>query len=754
MPVVLRTSVVDPIISPPQTMSIAIIHNKIIPKIFKFIVVFIVIISWIFSGWPQIFNFPPKIQKAWAATGLQFVGKASGSGTGSTYIVALNSLTGGVGSSAAAGDLVIVVTGWASAANGDPGVNTAGYTEVYDLYDSDTRDANMSVNWKTMGSTPDSSITVRGFNNAANGGATVVHVWRNAASTTPMDVTPPTGVGGPANAAHPDSPSITPVTTGAYVLTVGMGTGDTTPLPQTAPSGYGNATSTPGAGSTMSIIADIASIAWGGSGAVDPGAWTGGDADSASDSWVSGTLAIRPAATFLGNDTNPGANPTIAPEAATTTVGTFNLRTDSGVGDTVTNATTTLSAGSFTGLFGVEITNSGNTTIYCSSYNPSGVVVGLTGCNLPVTSASTTFNIRVKPKSHSAMDAPPGATYTVSATTTAITATNNSTSGTDTTSDTVTIDNASPNGATATSGAAGDQKVTLNWTSSSSGDFDTASGSVILRWASASAGSEVPTEGKSDYTAGNTISTATVACVISSAASASLSKIDGSGGDTGCTTVALTNDQQYTYVAFQRDTNGNYDAGASIGTFTPAGVSLTFTIDTDNVSFVSAVTPGTPVSTSSVLTVNTTNSSGYNIKIERASTTPTLFIFADNATTTVADTPNGNNWTSPDASATTTAGPSAVWTDGTTKGLGFRTKQTGTNSGAYHSAWWGSSDAGANAKYSGISTSSAAQLFSQNNVGTGSNENITVEYRIDVTSTQRSGTYISSPAIYTATINP
>jgi len=186
----------------------------------------------------------------------------------------------------------------------------------------------------------------------------------------------------------------------------------------------------------------------------------------------------------------------------------------------------------------------------------------------------------------------------------------------------------------------------------------------------------------------------------------------------------------------------------------PSGASLTFTIDTDNVSFVSAITPGTPVSTSSVLTINTSNSSGYNIQINRASTTPTLFIFADNATTTVSDTPDGNNWTSPGASATTTAGPSAVWTDVTTKGLGFRVKQTGTNSGAYHSAWWGSSDAGANAKYSGISTSTAAQLFSQNNVGTGSNENITVEYRIDISNNQKSGTYISSPVTYTATVNP
>ncbi|KKU39266.1 MAG: Cell surface receptor IPT/TIG domain protein, partial [Candidatus Azambacteria bacterium GW2011_GWB2_46_37] len=141
--------------------------------------------------------------------------------------------------------------------------------------------------------------------------------------------------------------------------------------------------------------------------------------------------------------------------------------------------------------------------------------------------------------------------------------------GSDSNANTLTIDNLSPNNATSTSGSAGDAQVTLNWTTSNSGDFDTTSGSVILRWASGSAGSEVPAEG-TDYSAGNTITTATVACAISSAGSTSQSKIDGSGGSAGCTTSALTNDQQYTYKVFQKDTRGNYDVGVLIGTFSPS----------------------------------------------------------------------------------------------------------------------------------------------------------------------------------------
>ncbi|MBI3634213.1 MAG: hypothetical protein HY228_01180 [Candidatus Yonathbacteria bacterium] len=249
------------------------------PVIKLFVVIF-VIVGFLFSQ-----------DEALAA--LQYVGGTSGTGTGSTYSVSLTSLTSGIGSAPLAGDLVIVVTGWASNANGNPGVTTpAGYTEEYDLYVNSTRDANASVNWKIMSGTPDTSVTVSGFNNTANGGATVVQVWRGADQTTPMDVAPPTGATNN-KTAHPDSPSITPVTAGAYVLTVGLGTGNSAPLSFTAPAGYGNAVSVAGVGSTMSAIANIASKAWS-SGAENPAVWTGGNADTNSDSWAAGTLAIRP----------------------------------------------------------------------------------------------------------------------------------------------------------------------------------------------------------------------------------------------------------------------------------------------------------------------------------------------------------------------------------------------------------------------------------------------------------------------------
>lgn len=270
--------------------------TAILKKSSQFLLILTLSIGWVFSGWPQVFNFPPNIQKAYAAT-LSYVGGTSCSGTGSTYSCSLTSLTGGSGSSATAGDIVIVITGWASTANGDPGVTTSGYTEVpgsTDLYKSDSRDTNVSADYKVMGASPDTSVTVSGFNNAANGGATVVQVWRGIDPTTPMDATVTTATGG--NASSPNSPSITPVTSGAVVLSTGLGTDDTTPLTKTAPTGYSNAVTTTGTGSTMSVTVGIASKAWS-SGAEDPAAWTGGET-STSDSWGAFSIALRPASAY------------------------------------------------------------------------------------------------------------------------------------------------------------------------------------------------------------------------------------------------------------------------------------------------------------------------------------------------------------------------------------------------------------------------------------------------------------------------
>ncbi len=293
------------------------------------------------------------------------------------------------------------------------------------------------------------------------------------------------------------------------------------------------------------------------------------------------SLAVREVSTTIGNGTDSTTAPTIGPGGSQTEIDRFSLATTSST-DSVTGMTVTLSpANAFNNVASVEVKTTGGVS-KCIQNTVTSNTVSLTSCATTVTTSSTEYVVYVTPKSHANMPAVPGASFATTATVTAITASNN-TNGSDTGSDTVTIDNLSPNGAISTSGSVSDANVTLNWTSSSSSDFQTTSGSIILRWTASTPGSDVPVEG-STYTAGNTIGTATVACVISSAASTAVSKIDGTGGSSGCTTSALTNGQAYSYKAFQLDTRGNYDAGTTFtgSPFTPTAATTTLGDGTDS----------------------------------------------------------------------------------------------------------------------------------------------------------------------------
>lgn len=182
------------------------------------------------------------------------------------------------------------------------------------------------------------------------------------------------------------------------------------------------------------------------------------------------------------------------------------------------------------------------------------------------------------------------------------------------------------------------------------------------------------------------------------------------------------------------------------------GSTLTFTMDA-SAKALGSISSGTPVQATSTLYIVTNNAAGSNTTINRASTTYTLF----SGSQTIPDTPNGNNWTAPANGATTTAGPSAAWTTGTTVGLGFRV-MTGTAGGAsttcgQSTTWWGTDDGGANAKWSGISTSSAAQKIADCNSYFGGGQGQTVVYKLDVSGTQAGGNYQSSPITFTVTAN-
>lgn len=226
---------------------------------------------------------------------ITYVGGASAtSGAGTDYSITLNSLSGGVSSAPQLGDLIFVVTGIATTniSQRDVGVTTSGYTQAFaDLFSNNTFEATMVVAYKVSDGT-ETSVTVLGSGSGNRGAASVVHVWRNVNTTTPLDVTPTTSLG--VSSSRPNAPAITPVTAGAVILACGLGassSSNTTPL--TTPSGMTNGVNVNGTGTNTSCKTSIASYSGWTSGAYDPAAWTDGSGD-ASNAWCAATIALRP----------------------------------------------------------------------------------------------------------------------------------------------------------------------------------------------------------------------------------------------------------------------------------------------------------------------------------------------------------------------------------------------------------------------------------------------------------------------------
>lgn len=254
----------------------------------------------------------PYFGTAFAA--VELVGTTTASGTLSAYDMPLTALAGGIGSAPAAGDLVVVVNTFINTKNFDPGVGTAGYTEVADLYSNDSLDTNLSVDYKVMGSTPDTTVSCNGSSATADASVCLALVFRGIDSTTPLDVTATSITG--TSAEDIDCPSTTPATSGALVVCLGGAVGGALPSGAfTWPSGYtegADISSDPG----NVALAVGAYTRWSGSGAEDPGAFALTMGTSGSDSWGAVTLALRPAAAsaptvstgFTGNVSTNSAN--------------------------------------------------------------------------------------------------------------------------------------------------------------------------------------------------------------------------------------------------------------------------------------------------------------------------------------------------------------------------------------------------------------------------------------------------------------
>lgn len=224
------------------------------------------------------------IASVYSVPDIQYVGGyvTTGTGTISNIDVSLTSLSGGLGTSPAAGDLVIVYFGTGSQNNRSLVIE--GYTTVADLYqDGASYDTNFIAGYKIMGSTPDVQVTLRGTSSTSDATAVIVQVWRNASIGSAASFTQ-TG-------SNFDPPSVTPVANGSWVVVGGAaahGDGvDTFTSPDL--SGF----ITDGANSVNDVSIGAGYYEWT-SGTFDPQQWTNTSGGSGKSS-AGVTIVLTPA---------------------------------------------------------------------------------------------------------------------------------------------------------------------------------------------------------------------------------------------------------------------------------------------------------------------------------------------------------------------------------------------------------------------------------------------------------------------------
>lgn len=169
---------------------------------------------------------------------------------------------------------------------------------------------------------------------------------------------------------------------------------------------------------------------------------------------------------------------------------------------------------------------------------------------------------------------------------------------------------------------------------------------------------------------------------------------------------------------------------------------ITLTLPVTTIAF-PTVTPGTPVATSSTSTIATNNATGFNFTLSRSDDNATMDLTTDAA----VDIPDMTEWVP--AAATTSAGTAASF--GATTSLAFRVPITGTTTCLQAATWWG---VDASALYAGIPTSSAAsKKIADCSIYQSGNSSLPIWYKLDVPSTQKTGSY-DGTVTYTITTNP
>ena len=531
-------------------------------KFLKISIVFLIVFSWIFSGFPRIWQnppIPPKIQEARAA---QVTFQAAGTGAAS-----ITNPAPGYPSNLVSGYLILLqVLVWDLTTT--PTTPT-GFTLLYGPDQDGTPEGRQFIYYKFSDGTESGTLTIT--IGATTGSYARMYSFSNVALSS---FTEGGGLGAGSDASI-EAVAVTTTDVERLAVSLVAVTDNNTGIDAFAGETGGDWTEavaefTSGTGNDGALQLQIATMA-------SAGTISGGsDTMQAADGWIVRAFALKPKPiTTLGNGASEPSSATIGPGDPITDLDNFTLKTNVGT-DTVTAAVVTLGpADAYNNIAQVDITDTSNFAkcTAVTDLTSNTVTFPASTCNISVTTSETTYKVRITPKTHGSMPPVPGASYATTGTVTDITCTN-STSKNDSGSATITVDNASPSGVTGTSGTAGDANVQLNWTNPVDSDFTTGGQVVVLRRAS-SAVADVPVEGES-YSVGNPIGTAVVACVVS-----------GSPPAQTCTDTGLSNGTAYHYKIFTKDSRGNYDAGTvpTGSPFTPAAAqSLTFSLGANSLA--------------------------------------------------------------------------------------------------------------------------------------------------------------------------
>lgn len=213
-------------------------------------------------------------------------GRAGSTSAGLTFTI--TSLSGGAGYAAQSGDLVIAAVVLGSNVHRSPGVATTGFTKVASLYaSSNSFDCNLTLSWKVMGASPNTTVVTSPSGSTADGLAGAIHVWRNTDVNSPFETFTTSLAAG---TGRPTPPSIVPVSSGTVIICAG-GAGAGTGAVFTATS-MQNFRSVVGA-DNLDAMVGLGSYIWPGVNTATFNQWTGGTT-GVNDAWAAIALALKP----------------------------------------------------------------------------------------------------------------------------------------------------------------------------------------------------------------------------------------------------------------------------------------------------------------------------------------------------------------------------------------------------------------------------------------------------------------------------